>query len=375
MKILIGADLVPTKSNEELFVNADIEKLVGFDLLDILKKHDFRIFNLETPLCDKLNPIVKCGPNLSAKTSTVNGIKKLNVDLLSLANNHILDQNEAGLKSTMKVLTENSINYVGVGDLFSANKPYFIYDGKKRICIYSCAENEFSIVSKNNIGANPFDVYKTYDDIKMLKNESDYLIVLYHGGKEFYRYPSPMLQIRCRKMIENGADLVVTQHSHCIGCNEEYLNGKIVYGQGNFIFDLADNEYWKTSILLSVDVDSNDIQYIPIVKKAELVRLADIDEKNKILSDFYERSRLIMNSEFVEEEYKKFAVANISNYICASKGKTLFGKVMNKITKGYYFKIKAKFYGKKQAVILYNYLKCEAHYELFITALENKINK
>ena len=92
-------DLVPTKSNIELFNNADIEKLLGEGLLSIWYNADIRIFNLEVPLSDKEDPIEKCGPNLIAPTSTI-GHKALQPSLITLANNHILDQGVLGLKST-----------------------------------------------------------------------------------------------------------------------------------------------------------------------------------------------------------------------------------------------------------------------------------
>lgn len=57
MKLLIGADLVPTKSNQNLFSNADATALVGGDLLAILQDADYRIFNLEMPLTDIHSPI------------------------------------------------------------------------------------------------------------------------------------------------------------------------------------------------------------------------------------------------------------------------------------------------------------------------------
>lgn len=76
-----------------------------------------------------------------------------------------------------------------------------------------------------------------------MSNACDYTIVLYHGGKEHYRFPSPNLQKYCRKFIEKGANIVICQHSHCIGCEENYKNGKIIYGQGNFLFDDSDDEY------------------------------------------------------------------------------------------------------------------------------------
>src|SRR5690606_29065463 len=120
---------------------------------------------------------------------------------------------------------------------------------KIKIGFYVCAEHEFSIASVDSPGANPFDPLESLDHIADLKNECDYVVVLYHGGKEHYRYPSPYLQKVCRKMADKGANLVICQHSHCIGCFEVYKDSTLVYGQGNFIFNKHDNEYWKTSIL------------------------------------------------------------------------------------------------------------------------------
>ena len=43
-------------------------------------------------------------------------------------------------------------------------------------------------------------------------------------------YPSPYLQKVCRKIIDYGADIIVCQHSNCIGCYENYSKGEIIYG-------------------------------------------------------------------------------------------------------------------------------------------------
>ena len=47
MNIIIGADLVPTESNIELFEKGDIDTLIGRELKDIIHNADYRIFNLE----------------------------------------------------------------------------------------------------------------------------------------------------------------------------------------------------------------------------------------------------------------------------------------------------------------------------------------
>jgi poly-gamma-glutamate synthesis protein (capsule biosynthesis protein) len=199
MEILIAGDLVPTQSNIDLFNNADIKALLGEELLLLWSSADIRIFNLEVPLADKEAPISKCGLNLIAPISTVNGIKALNPASITLANNHILDQGEQGLKSTQDILKKNNISFVGIGDnLSEASKPCIIKKDGLKMGIYVCAEHEFTIATENTPGANPFDPLESLDRIQNLKAECDYVIVLYHGGKEHYRYPSPYLQKVCR---------------------------------------------------------------------------------------------------------------------------------------------------------------------------------
>ena len=199
MNILIGADLVPTKSNMKYFENNNIEKLIDKYLLEKLNRADYRIFNLEVPLVDKETPINKCGPNLIASTKSGLGIKALRTDFLTLANNHILDQGEKGLISTLKVLKDLDISFAGIGNnIEEASKPFIFEIENKKVGIYCCVEHEFSIVSSYSMGANPFDPLESLDHIQNLKKQVDYVIVLYHGGKEHYRYPSPNLQ----KLVE-----------------------------------------------------------------------------------------------------------------------------------------------------------------------------
>ncbi len=318
MRLLIGADIVPTKTNKHVFESGQMEKVVDAPLRRLLAEADYRIFNLECPLTDVESPIEKCGPNLIASTASVIGLQKLGVDFFTLANNHIMDQGEQGLFSTVKILQNVGIDYSGVGrNLLEASKGKIIKLGDKRIGIYCCAEHEFSIAGKDKAGANPFDFYDSLDHIAALKEACDYVVCLYHGGKEHYRYPSPDLQKRCRKIVEKGADMVVCQHSHCIGCKEDYRDGTIIYGQGNFLFDHQDNEFWRTSLLISIDLSNEKrvISYVPLQKNKNGVKLAEGTDANQILGDFHKRSQEIMSERKIETEYEKFACSMIAYYM------------------------------------------------------------
>lgn len=378
MSILIGADFVPTKRNIRLFNSENVVALVGQELLKILKGADYRIFNMEVPLTDKISPIDKCGPNLIAPTSTIKGYKSIGADFVTLANNHILDQGEQGLQSTCDLLIKEKIAFCGAGEnLKQAQKPYIVSINGKRIGIYACAEHEFSIAVNNLAGANPYDALESFEHVKKLKNETDYVIVLYHGGKEHYRYPSPELQRVCRKFIQCGTDLVVCQHTHCIGCEEKYLDRTIVYGQGNFLFDDSGSEFWKTSLLIEID-NNFQISYIPLVKKGNGVRLASKIDSDKIMQEFFERSEEIKNSEVLNSKYDEFSQKMISEYLFRISGiqKGFLFRIFNKLTNQNYgkWRLRKKF-GKQQLLIIRNILECEAHRELFLRGVIRKENE
>lgn len=371
ISILIGADIVPTKTNSQLFAYADLDTLIGSELRAVLNKYDFRIFNLEVPLTDKETPISKHGPNLRAAANTINGIKAMNPSLVTLANNHIMDHDKQGLLATLQLLNSNNIYTVGAGrNIKEATKPFIVEKDGIRVGIYACADHEFSIATKVKMGANPFDPLESLDHINVLKEVCDYVIVLYHGGKEHYPYPSPYLQKVCRKMAEKGADFIVCQHSHCIGCFEKYRNSTICYGQGNFLFDGSDSELWKSGLLIELLLDQGhaEINYLPLVKRDNTVRLAGKKNLKIILDLFLERSLQILQPDFVESEYKKFADLKLDDYMRVFRGGNYLYRIANKIGMN---KLKRR-YSKKRLLAIENYIMCDAHRELLLNGLGNR---
>ena len=373
MSIIIGADLVPTESNVELFITGNIERLFGKSLLGLLTNADYRIFNLEVPFSKEKSPIKKCGPALCAPIDSINSYKMLNIDMLTLGNNHIMDQGENGFKTTIELLRNANIQVIGAGcDIKEASIPRIISFHGKKIGIYACCEHEFSIGTDDKAGANPYDPFLSNKHISKLKKECDYLIVLYHGGKEHYRYPTPQLQIAARNMVDSGADLIICQHSHCVGCYENYNNSIIVYGQGNFLFDQSVNECWETGILISLD-ENLRITYIPIVKRDNTVRLANDSDSADILNGFFSRTQEIQIEGFVERKYSEFCDTMISFYLLKFAGinkDSLLFRAINKLTRYRYEQwLIDRRYSEKKYLEILNYIECEAHREVIINAL------
>ena len=120
------------------------------------------------------------------------------------------------------------------------------------------------------MGSRPFDEIDTLEDIREAKKNADRVIVLYHGGKEMCRSPSPRLMKFFRAMIRTGADVVLGQHSHCIGCYENYEGGHILYGQGNFHFVKPKDAFgWDTSFAVYYDTEKHELEFVPIQMKEQ----------------------------------------------------------------------------------------------------------
>lgn len=374
MTIIIGADLAPTQTNYSYFTEGNLSALIEKGLLTHITSADYRIFNLEVPLADMERPISKDGPNLIAPSSTINGISLLNPVIFGMANNHIMDHDEQGLLRTMELLTEHHSGYVGAGkDLAEAGKPYIIEKDGIKTGIYACAENEFSIAGESTAGANPFDPLESLDHIAHLKSKCDFVIVLHHGGKEHYRYPSPGLQKVCRKMADKGADLVICQHSHCIGAFEKYSESMIVYGQGNFLFDRRDNEFWDTGLLIKAEFGTKmSVDFIPVRKNGNGVTMPAQNESEKILAEFQKRSENILKKGFIESEYEKYCISNGLFYLGALAG---FGRITRKLDRMLNGSITRLIYSPEKMNMLQNFIECETHRELVLKYLNFRRKK
>ncbi len=301
LKLLFGADVVPTEEiSNEYFAKGELQTLFG-NLPSLVEKYDRFIVNLECALTDSDKGIEKFGPRLKADKGTANTLKKLGVTDVALANNHVFDFGMKGLLDTKKALEEAGLPYTGVGENDTdSRKIYYFTEKGKKIALVNVCEHEYSYALPDRMGTNPFDPFLTMQDIRLAKKNADYVIVLYHGGKEHCRYPSPRLRNLCREMVLNGASVVLTQHSHCIGCYEEYETGHIVYGQGNFHFAWPNKtDLWNTSLLVGVEIaDEVEIKFYPIYTQGATVEQATDEKAKEILDGFSARNEELKTGEW-----------------------------------------------------------------------------
>lgn len=317
MRIVIGGD-VSVKDCEPAFAAGRGEELFG-NVADVFRAADHVLVNLECAVTEKDTPIKKIGPSLKAPLNTVKTLGEVGVTACVLSNNHIFDYGKPGALDTIHTLEANGLAHTGFGmDEADSRRDLILTDGRIRVAVIAVCEHEYSYALPNRMGARPYDPYDTNDDIAEAKRTADYVIVIYHGGKEECRYPSPRLLKACRSMVKHGADVVLCQHSHCIGCYEEYMGGHILYGQGNFHFvckeyeDPSDGgEMWNTGLLAVIDIDhaaSLSLRLIPSVADGGGIRLAEDEEADNLLGELANRSLSLKDGTWYEH-FRAFALS------------------------------------------------------------------
>ena len=316
MKTLFVGDICPTPASTPYYAVGDTATLFG-DTVDIFRGRDFIFANLECAITESDGRIAKFGPNLKAPPATAKILKELGVTVAGISNNHVFDFGKKGALDTINALTSAGIDYTGFGESYDdSRKNYTFEKDGERICVIAVCEHEYSYALDDRMGSRPFDEFETMDDIRAAKANHDRVIVAYHGGKEHCPYPSPRLVRVCRAMVRNGADLVLCQHSHCIGAYESYEAGHILYGQGNFQFvDLVSNETWKTGLAVCYDTKAHTVKFIPIREnEAETgIRLAIGEDKECILRGLDERSEALKSGEW-KKGWHEFCISVKNEY-------------------------------------------------------------
>ncbi|MBQ9131326.1 MAG: CapA family protein [Clostridia bacterium] len=314
MKLLLLGDVSPTKHNAHLWQAQDVATLFE-DTTDLFRGNDLNFINLECTLTSSENRIQKFGPCLAAPKETAQVLARVGVHVAGLSNNHVFDFGIEGIRDTLQALDAAGVAHTGFGSNYEdARRSYIFEKNGQKVCIIAVCEHEFSYALEDRMGSRPFDEYDTPEDVRAAKEQCDRVIVIYHGGKEHCRYPSPRLQKLCRALVKSGADVVLCQHSHCVGVYENYQNGHILYGQGNFHFvEPSESEGWGDSLAVHYDTKVNEITFTPLEMTEYGIRLAKGAIADEIMTNFHARNAALATGGW-QKGWQDFCEANREKY-------------------------------------------------------------
>lgn len=217
-----------------------------FQILEkIFGKDSFLIANLETPVAENPTEIENHQHNLVTDEDVLSEfISKVNLKVVSLANNHILDLNRSGLVFTTEILKRNGVLYNGVRtEELEIGPTVFEYKNNK-VAFIAFVHKEtnpiFSIDSKDCV--NLYDKQEIIRVIKSIRNDVDFIILSLHWGRDYSSFPEKWQVEDARKFIDAGANVVMGHHPHTIQPFEKYKGGYIFYSLGGLTFG---DFYWE----------------------------------------------------------------------------------------------------------------------------------
>lgn len=373
ISIFISGDFAPSLRVNEVIKRGDYQSLYN-DILPIIQDADIAITNLESPLIEEGHPIKKTGPNLKSPVKSIEALKYAGFDMVTLANNHMMDYGKDGLSSTIQVCKKNNIRHIGAGMNDEAAKriEYYYLKGC-HIAFINCCENEWSTTQGNYPGCNPLNEVALFYQIKEAKTNADVVILIIHGGHETYEYPSLRMKQLYRWFIDLGVDAVIGHHTHCFSGYEIYKEKPIVYSLGNFIFDRKKgNSSWYHGVAAVVSIINKNqigLTLVPFKQCDKKVGIYLLEQKETEywLNKEHKKAEDIQNDSFLDNEFEKFVSRkehlyrsflepNKSRWILALKNKGLLPR-----------KIK----GKKR-LLYWNIIRGESHRDVLLQLLYQK---
>jgi poly-gamma-glutamate synthesis protein (capsule biosynthesis protein) len=142
----------------------------------------------------------------------------------------------------------------------------------------------------------------------------------------------------------------------------------IVYGQGNFLFDRHDNEFWCSGLLIRAGFgEKMEVEFIPFNKKGNGVILSDPQAGETIIAEFNSRSEHITSTDFVMNQYEKYCLENGQYYLATLAG---LGKTLRRADKVLNRPLTRLIYSRRKLDIIRNHFECETHRELILKYLQ-----
>ena len=246
--------------------------------------------NCEWPLTDRGEPWPgKAGRVVRSAPDKVRLYSFGGFDVVSLANNHIMNYGPEGLAQTLEILDEAGIAHCGAGmNLADAHRPAVLERDGFRVAFLAYtsvftagfeageatpgmavirAETSYRVPKRLHevpgmpmavqTAPDPGDTERMVEDIRAALELADAVVVSFHWGISMgYQHLADYQRGLGHAAIDAGADLVVGHHPHTIQ-PVEIRNGKVIaYCPGHCGFDMKSTSFSHDSILIEVPLDN-----------------------------------------------------------------------------------------------------------------------
>lgn len=226
------------------------------DTLPVLRRADLRIANLECVLADGGSPEPGKVFTFRSDLKNVRSLVSAQIDLVSLANNHVLDYGPEALREMLPALDRHGILHAGAGtDLASALRPAILRAASTAVGFVAFTDNQ---PDWEAAPGSPGVYYVPVTDrgertgerageragellglLERTKARVQLLVVSAHWGGNWGSDVPPEHRALARRMVDAGADVVFGHSPHIFRGVEVYRGRPIIYGAGDFVDDYA----------------------------------------------------------------------------------------------------------------------------------------
>lgn len=283
-----------------------IAGILGERLRTEIADADFFVANQEFSYSDRGTQMADKEFTFRLPSSRVHILQEIGTDLVTLANNHILDFGREAMLDNCMLLDQAGILRIGAGaDLEEAKRPETVEIKGRRIGFLGASR----VIPEGGwtAGASRPGVLATYDpailikEIEELRKRCDYLVVYVHWGIERETKPQEYQRTMAKQYIDAGADLVVGSHPHVLQGIEYYKGKPILYSLGNFVFGSVIPETMLVKVGLSPD-GKTTLKLVPAVSSAGYTRGME-DAKH---AEFFQRIQALSDGVTVDAEGNVF---------------------------------------------------------------------
>ncbi len=286
VRLLFAGDLYLTELLQNKYRQNGIGAAADPELLALLQEGDLFILNQEFPFGTTGEAMEEKEYTFRVPPDLVSVPADLGVDLVTLANNHILDFGRGPLTETLAALDGAGIAHVGAGEDLEAAKALATFEIEGKTLGFLGASRVIPEASWNASRYNS-GVFTTYDasqlveEIKKAKESCDFVAVLVHWGIERNTLPEDYQKTLARQYIDAGADAVIGSHPHVLQGIEYYQGKPIFYSLGNFIF--GNGSYESILAELTLTEGETRVRVIPCASEGNRMRLLEETQ------DYYRR--------------------------------------------------------------------------------------
>ena len=282
LKILFGGDIFLDRSIRRQ-IEANNVDYPWVNIQDFLKSYKYKVANLEGPIWDRPQAAPTGSFSFAFQEGYVRKLKDLGFTVLSLANNHTLNQGQKGLENSRRFLQELGINYFGdpnneaefsyttfvyaneelLPELeYSSSDPSASAEGESRSSLRQSADRTIKMVLVGEHDLVTINQAAILQKITELDFQGYFVVVYPHWGPEYVLTIPKIEQDRAHALIDAGADLIIGAHPHVVQPVEIYKGGVILYSLGNFLFDQGFSYDTMHGLLVEATFEDAGIKFV-----------------------------------------------------------------------------------------------------------------